>query len=184
MNPALIRIIATCGVGRIPFAPGTWGSALALALGYLIVDRLGWFECFIAFILATLIGTYASSAYMRQNAGEHDPKEIVIDEVAGQWLTLLTPILLLHLGTWMQAGELHVIALEKDWVGIYFGLAFVLFRAFDILKPWPISFLDRRIKGGIGVMLDDIFAGLAGGVLLYVIYIVGPMMLGEPTDSY
>lgn len=179
MNAALTRILATCIVGRMPFAPGTWGSLLGLGLGYLIVDRFGWFECFLAFVFITFLGAYVSGLYMRQQGGEHDPGEIVIDEVAGQWLTLLTPILLLHLGTWLQTGTLNVIALEHDWVGIYFALAFVLFRAFDILKPWPISFIDRKLKGGFGVMLDDLFAAVAAGVILYVIYIVGPIAFGD-----
>lgn len=181
MMAKLHSLIATSlWVGMVPKAPGTFGSAFALALGYVIVDRLGWLECFVAFVLVTIIGTVSSGRYMKQQGTTHDPKEIVIDEVAGQWLTLLTPILLLHLGTWLQTGTLHVIALEHGWVTIYFALAFVLFRAFDILKPWPISFIDRKVKGGFGVMLDDLFAGIAAGVLLYVIYIVGPIVIGDP----
>ncbi len=178
----LATIIATCGVGFFPKAPGTMGSLFALGLGYLIIDRLGWLECFIAFMLVSMVGTWATAQYQKQHPTRLDPKEVVIDEVAGQWLTLLCPILFLHLGTWIQTGALHVIALEHDWVGTYFVLAFVLFRVFDIFKPWPISFIDRRMKNAVGVMLDDIVAALMAGVLLYVIYIVGPLLVGTPPE--
>lgn len=183
MNAVLAKAIATCGVGYFPKAPGTVGSLLGLALGYLIVDRLGWLELFIGFILVTLVGTWATKHYQALKPQNPDPKEVVIDEVAGQWLTLLCPILCLHLGTWVQMGSLHVIALEHDWVATYFALAFVLFRVFDILKPWPISFVDRRMKSAVGVMLDDVLAGLMGGVILYVIYIVGPLVLGTMEET-
>lgn len=183
MNRTVATMIATCGVGMSPVAPGTAGSLFAVGAGYLIVDRFGWLECFIAFILATIIGTWATAVYQRNHPDRPDPKEVVIDEVAGQWLTLLCPILLLHLGTWIQMGTLHVIALERDWVATYFIVAFILFRLFDILKPWPISFIDRRMKNAVGVMLDDIFAGVMAGVLLYVLYIVGPLVMGTATDS-
>lgn len=183
MKRALASAFSTWGVGLCPVAPGTVGSCLALALGYWIVDRFGWLEFFLAFIAVTLLGTLATHAYLRHHPEKSDPKEVVVDEVAGQWLTLLCPILFLHLGTWIQVGTLHVIALEHDWVGIYFGLAFVLFRLFDIVKPWPVSFVDRRFKNAAGVMLDDLLAAFMAGILLYVIYIVGPLVLGTAADS-
>lgn len=175
--------IATCGVGFAPLASGTVGSLLGLGLGYLIVDRLGWLECFIAFVLVSIIGTWATAIYQKHHPERPDPKEVVIDEVAGQWLTLLCPILFLHLGTWIQMGTLHVIALEHDWVATYFALAFILFRLFDIVKPWPISWIDRRMKSAVGVMLDDLVAAFMAGVLLYVIYIVGPLLLGTTSET-
>ncbi len=77
--------------------------------------------------------------------GAHDPGAVVIDEVAGQWLVLA------------------VVPLEWWW----FVLGFAVFRVFDILKPWPISWMDKHIKGGLGVMLDDMAAGIAGAAVLY-----------------
>jgi phosphatidylglycerophosphatase A len=83
--------------------------------------------------------------------GFEDPGAVVIDEVAGQWLVL-------------------AVAPLDVW---YFAAAFVLFRVFDIAKPWPVSWADRRIKGGFGVMFDDILAGLYGAaVLLVVLWLV------------
>lgn len=182
MKKLIARMVATCIIGYMPFAPGTWGSALALGVGYCIVDRYGWFEMALAFGAVCLIGLITTRWYLYAMPDRKDPKEVVIDEVAGQWLTLLTPILLLHLGAWLQTGILSVIALEKHWVAIYFTLGFIFFRLFDILKPWPVSFFDRKVKGAWGVMLDDIAAGLMAGVLLYVIYIIGPIVLSD-TDS-
>ena len=183
MNRMLATLISTCGVGFSPVAPGTVGSAFALVAGYIIIDRFGWEECFYAFVAVTVIGVLATRAYLKHHPEKQDPKEVVIDEVAGQWLTLLCPILFLHLITWLQMGSLHIIALERDWVGIYFCLAFVLFRLFDIMKPWPISFVDRRMKSALGVMLDDLLAGFMAGVLLYVMYIVGPLVMGTEAET-
>jgi phosphatidylglycerophosphatase A len=169
---------ATCGVGYSPIAPGTFGSALGLAAGYWVMDRFGWLELAIGLIVLTLAGFWASARYLATRPGATDPKEIVIDEVVGQWLALLVPMLLLHFGVLIQTGTLLPIAVERHWVPYYFALAFLLFRLFDIAKPWPVSFFDRKVKGAAGVMLDDVAAGIMAGVMLYVIYIVGPSVLG------
>lgn len=183
MKKLFARLCATCLVGYMPFAPGTWGSALALGLGFLIVDRYGWFEMTCAFIAVSLFGFIVSRWYLQAKPEKSDPKEVVIDEVAGQWLTLLVPILLLHLGTWMQTGTLTTIALDKHWVSAYFALSFIFFRLFDIVKPWPVSFFDRKVKGALGIMLDDIAAAIMAGVLLYVVYIAGPIFVGDAVSS-
>jgi phosphatidylglycerophosphatase A len=179
----LATLIATCLVGYSPIAPGTVGSALALAAGYWIMDRLGWLELLIAFIASLLLGLWATRTYLAGKGEDTDPKEVVIDEVAGLWLTLLVPMILLHLGVFAQTGILQPIALETHWVPIYFSLAFLLFRLFDIAKPWPVSFFDLKVKGTWGVMLDDIAAGVMAGVVLYVIYIVGPSFLGSGNEG-
>ena len=89
------------------------------------------------------MGCWASGVYIA--AGDDpDPSPVVIDEVAGQWLTLL------------------VAPLDLAW----YALAFVLFRFFDILKPWPIGWLERRVPGALGVMLDDVAAALAAMAVL------------------
>jgi phosphatidylglycerophosphatase A len=178
MTSRLIALFVTCGVGFSPIAPGTLGSTLAIAAGYWIMDRLGWLELALTFVAITLAGLWASARYLAHHPEKSDPKEIVIDEVSGQWLTLLLPMILLHIGVFAQTGTLLPIAIESHWVPYYFLLAFLLFRLFDIAKPWPVSFFDRKIKGALGVMLDDIAAGVMAGVVLYVIYIVGPSFLG------
>ncbi len=125
------------GVGRLPFAPGTWGSLVALPLAYLAYGLGGVIPVLILIDLLFLLGWWASHRYAA-DLGVSDPGQIVIDEVAGQLIVLAV--------------------IPPTLIG--YGIAFVAFRAFDILKPWPISWIDQRMHGGLGIMLDDIVAGL------------------------
>ncbi|HMA52514.1 MAG TPA: phosphatidylglycerophosphatase A [Magnetospirillaceae bacterium] len=125
------------GAGWMKPAPGTWGSAAALPLGWLLWWIGGTPALAIATALVFALGWWASERIVRAD-GLEDPSWVVIDEVAGQWLTLLlTPPSLLD-----------------------YAVGFALFRLFDIWKPWPVSWADQKIKGGLGIMLDDILAGL------------------------
>lgn len=144
-----IRILLATwfGSGYVSKAPGTIGSLMALPFGYLIADRFGMIGLLGCVVLVTLIGISVSNAYMAQ-ADEHDPGPVVIDEVAGQWLAMMP------------------IAAMLTWQGVL--AAFILFRIFDIFKPWPISWVDRQVPGGLGVMLDDVLAGGAAAVCLYI----------------
>lgn len=132
--------------GLSPKAPGTVGSLAALPFGILILYYFGAPALGMASLMALLIGWWSTKIYL-ERTGKSDPGEVVIDEVAGIWLTLhaadLSPLMIL--------------------------LAFVIFRALDILKPWPIGWLDRKVKGAFGVMIDDYVAGLIGSVLLVII---------------
>lgn len=125
------------GTGLLPHAPGTWGSLAALPLAWLILDGLGPLALCVAAILVFLLGWWVSVLVLSRTRDD-DPGPIVIDEVAGQ-LTALIP------------------ATTDLW---QFALGFVLFRIADIVKPWPVSWADRDIGGGLGVMTDDILAGL------------------------
>jgi len=133
------------GAGLIPKAPGTWGSLAALPFAWVILHFGGVWWLGGAAVLVFLVGWWASNVYV---AGTRttDPGAVVIDEVAGQWLTLLPASTL----TW--------------W---HWAVGFALFRFFDIVKPWPVGWADRRVKGGFGVMIDDVIAGLYAGALLY-----------------
>lgn len=129
------------GSGLIKPAPGTWGSLFALLLGYSMMVNGVSVELFIAAIVGvSVLGTVTINRIEKQS-GVHDAPEIVIDEVAGMWIAMLP---LYHLGT--------------DYITLL--LAFALFRVFDIVKPWPIGWLDKQITGGFGVMVDDIVAGI------------------------
>ena len=148
------RLVATFfHIGRMRPAPGTWGSAAALGLGLGIDYLLG----FVALVLATLLaigaGFWACHAELADRPGE-DPSEIVIDEVAGQWLTLLFPAA----AFWWMGLENWAIAAWPGWVA-----AFLFFRLFDIWKPWMVGRADRR-HDWQGVMLDDLWAGLFAGI--------------------
>lgn len=134
------------GAGLLPRAPGTWGSLAALPCAWLLAGTGGMALLAAATTAVALIGWWASAVYVRRT-GAADPGEVVIDEVAGQWLTLIMvpPDPLLYLG------------------------GFALFRLFDIRKPWPVGWADREIGGGLGVMADDILAGLYAGTIMTVI---------------
>ena len=138
------------GAGWMKPAPGTWGSLAALPLGWLLFWLAGPPLLGVAIIVVFLIGWWASERIVRSE-GLEDPSWVVIDEVAGQWLTLLiTPPSLLD-----------------------YAVGFALFRLFDIWKPWPVSWADQKIKGGLGIMLDDVLAGLMGLVVLTLLQKAG-----------
>jgi len=138
------KLLATWfGAGLLPKAPGTWGSLAALPLGWVIQYVAGWPGLVLATLLVFIIGIWAAGSYARRGANP-DPGEIVIDEVAGQWLAVLPA---------MGAPLLYLVG-------------FALFRLFDIWKPWPIRTVERKLKGGLGVMADDILAGLIAAALL------------------
>lgn len=154
-----IRILLATwfGSGYFPKAPGTVGSLAALPFGLWISDLFGIAGLIAGVVIVSLIGISVSNTYMDQ-AGQHDPGPVVIDEVAGQWLALIP------------------IATVLTWQGVL--LAFLLFRVFDIFKPWPISWADRDVSGGLGVMLDDILAGIAAAACLFACMKFLPTLLG------
>jgi len=140
-------LIATFfGVGRLPGAPGTWGSLAALPLAWLFLDHLGPAWLIGAAAIVFLAGWWASEQYVRAS-GETDPGAIVIDEVAGMFVALAVA----------PPDLLYVVA------------GFALFRIADIWKPWPVSWAERTFKGGLGVMADDILAGIYAMIALAVI---------------
>ena len=132
-------LCAWFGAGWLKPAPGTWGSAAALPLAWLLWDLGGHPALAGAMAVVFFVGWWASERIVRAD-GLEDPSWVVIDEVAGQWMVLLfTPPSLV------------------DYL-----IGFALFRLFDIWKPWPVSWADQKVKGGLGIMLDDIIAGLMG----------------------
>jgi phosphatidylglycerophosphatase A len=141
---SIAGLIATClGVGRSPVAPGTAGSLVALPLGWALV-RLGGSAALLAgILLVTIVGIWAAGRYAAET-GMDDPGSVVIDEVAGQWIALLAVPL----------------------APLPYALAFVAFRFFDILKPWPVSWADRKLPGGLGIMADDVLAGVYAAAVL------------------
>jgi phosphatidylglycerophosphatase A len=130
------------GAGLAPVAPGTCGSLVGLAIA-LAIAPLGLAASVAAVILATVAGVWICGASARR-LGVHDHPAIVWDEVAGMMLAML--------------------AAPPTWWGAL--LAFVLFRIFDIWKPWPIREIDHGMRGGAGIMLDDVMAALFAAALL------------------
>ncbi|MCB1651608.1 MAG: phosphatidylglycerophosphatase A [Alphaproteobacteria bacterium] len=142
------------GFGLLKPAPGTWGSLGSLPFGLLIFKFSGLIGLLAAIVLVSLVGYWAADRF-EKNTGIHDCKMVVIDEVAGQWIALL-PVFYF----WGLNG-LGVLS------------AFLLFRVFDILKPWPVSYFDKKIDNAIGVMGDDIVAGLYGALIITGVFYAG-----------
>ncbi|MHA1598363.1 MAG: phosphatidylglycerophosphatase A family protein [Alphaproteobacteria bacterium] len=154
-NPAVI-LATWFGAGHLPKAPGTWGSLAALPFAWVLHMADGWIGLTLGVVVCFGVGVWASNGYLQALGGD-DPAPVVIDEVAGQWLTLLPAAYLIPGG--------------PDW--IIYAIGFGLFRLFDVFKPWPVSWADRQIKGGLGIMLDDIIAAVYGGAVLTGIIIWG-----------
>ncbi|MDT1061055.1 phosphatidylglycerophosphatase A [Paracoccus sp. CPCC 101403] len=151
------RQIATFfGVGLLRPAPGTWGSAAAVALAVLACELGASLLVPVGVVLATLLGFWAVPRVTAASA-DKDPSEIVIDEVAGQWLAMCFTVIPL----WR-----HGVSILDAWPG--FVAPFLLFRLFDIWKPWLVGRADRR-GDAAGVMLDDLWAGLFAGVVSVIL---------------
>ncbi len=148
----LPHIIATFGyVGHLRPAPGTWGSLAALPVGWLL-HLIGGPGLLIAGVALSFASGWWATALETRGKDDHDPSEIVIDEVAGQWIAILP----LSFGA--SHVEANILSLWPGWL-----CAFALFRLFDILKPGPIGWADRR-GDALGVMLDDVIAGLFAAI--------------------
>lgn len=133
------------GAGLFPKAPGTMGSLAALPFAWVIMEYSGRAGLLAATILVFFIGLWATKIYLAET-GKTDPGEVVIDEVVGQWLVCL------------------LISNNYD-MGQYI-LALLAFRVFDVMKPWPVSVVDQR-HDAMGVMGDDVVAGIMGAVTLW-----------------
>ena len=145
---AVIFFATGCYAGTIPFAPGTFGSVAALPLCFAI-SKIGVkaaIICLFIFILAAILISHEAAKTLKQE----DPGCIVIDEIAGMMIT---------------------------FVGIPFnivsaGSGFVIFRAFDIIKPFPVRTLEKKISGGTGIVIDDVAAGILSNIVLRIFLVL------------
>ncbi|WP_299983056.1 phosphatidylglycerophosphatase A [uncultured Ruegeria sp.] len=140
-----------CGVGHLRPAPGTWGSLAALPLAW-VLHTLGGFPLLVIATFAVFFGGLWATRVMTAGQEDHDPSEIVIDEVAGQFIAIWA----ISYPSW--AHGIDISALWPGWVA-----GFVLFRLLDITKPGPIGWADRR-GDPMGVMLDDVIAGVFAAI--------------------
>lgn len=137
------------GSGLAPKAPGTFGTLAALPLVWLLIQPGLWFYLCLT-LIACLAGAWICG-HAARDMGVHDHAAIVWDEVAGMLLTMF--------------------AVPLSWSTLLVG--FVLFRLLDILKPWPISYLDKHVHGGVGIMADDILAGILACVGMHLLLEMG-----------
>ncbi len=148
MNCFYLFIATGFGVGYSPIAPGTLGTLLAIPVYYFLSNiRSPLYEI-------TLVGFFFLSVWVSQTAeiffGKRDDQRIVIDEMMGFFITML----------WIERTAPFII------------IGFFLFRFFDILKPFPIRYLEKRVKGGFGVVLDDVMAGVYANIVLHLIALI------------
>jgi phosphatidylglycerophosphatase A len=184
------------GVGKIPFAPGTFGSLLGVFIwvmlnklfSYILISAeqqnnfallknsaaiiMGFWIVFCMLIF--YLGIRASQ-YYADKIKKDDPSEIVIDEVCGQIVALFLSSIALRF-MYIHSDKLQNLAsgrLNAELVGIiYILFSFIFFRFFDIVKPFIIGIADKNVKGGLGVMLDDLLAGFAAAALLYGLSVI------------
>jgi len=145
MNHFILLFATGFGVGYSPIAPGTLGTLIAIPLYYFLSEIPS------PLYEITLVGFFFLSVWISENAeiffGKKDDQRIVIDEMMGFLITML----------WVPKTTRFIL------------IGFFLFRLFDILKPFPIRHLEKKFKGGFGVVLDDVMAGIYGNIILQII---------------
>lgn len=134
------------GTGLAPKMPGTFGTIAGMMLYLLIAPNIDW-SLYAGIVVASFIAGISICAYTAKALNVHDHSGIVWDEIVGYWITMF------------------MVPATLQWA----LLGFCLFRLFDIWKPWPISIADKKLKGGLGIMLDDVLAGLFS---LFIIQII------------
>ena len=144
----LALAIATWGVGYLPLAPGTYGSLVSVAI-FLLLVQIGTGPVLLAIVAVTAAGIWAGSR-TEEISGRKDPGKVVVDEVAGQLIALLPLAIFVRWSTWAVI------------------VSFILFRFFDIVKPYPADRL-QLMHGGMGIMFDDLVAGVYAAVVVLIL---------------
>ena len=154
MNHLIMAIATGFYVGKIPKAPGTWGS-IAAFLPWLFIKDLS-LASYLGVIFGTFVVGFFTAGSAEKILDQADAGPIVIDEIVGIFITLIMAPP--HPAAWL--------------------LGFILFRIFDITKPFPVSWFDRNIHGGLGIMLDDVIAGIYAFASLQVLWISAGVVFG------
>ena len=140
------------GSGLIKPAPGTWGTLAAILVWWYFMANLTWPWYVLAILLSFAVGVFLCG-YTAKALGTHDHGSIVWDEFVGVWIALAF--------------------IPKTFMCLFFG--FVLFRIFDIFKPYPIKLLDKHVHGGFGIMIDDVLAGFFAWIVLQLSFLILPL---------
>jgi phosphatidylglycerophosphatase A len=140
-----VRIATLGALGRSPFIPGTVGTVVAGVPGAVIMSGLGRWPSVALLTLVFLLGCYVAHV-AEEELGSHDPAEIVVDELIGFLVTMI----------WLPVTAKSIL------------LGVAAFRLFDIWKPWPVRALDAKVGGGLGVVVDDVAAGVLAHALVWV----------------
>ena len=161
-----LSLLTMFGIGYFKYAPGTAASFITCLIYYIL-----WLSDFslhsnkiylVFFLIIILFYSIIIIDKLSHLFKKKDPREIVVDEFVGQSIPLMSFIF--SADTFVPIGE------KTDNLIIFILLSFVLFRLFDIAKPFPINIVDKKMKNGVGVMLDDIIAGIYSTIVIYIIY--------------
>ncbi|MCL4469232.1 MAG: phosphatidylglycerophosphatase A [Deltaproteobacteria bacterium] len=155
-NTVILFVATGMFIGYLPFAPGTFGSVLGIALSCFASEYLDTYQSLMLLGTLLVIGNLAAGK-AEKILNEQDSGKIVIDEIAGIYITLL----------FIPPGIVPVI------------IGFLCFRALDISKPYPISYLDKNVHGGIGIMLDDVAAGIAANIFVRILIFLLEILIGR-----
>ena len=160
----MVKLYVTIlGLGLAPFAPGTLGSLAGILLWLVIREVISPGAMLFTAVVLFFFSWIMTENYITQkNEGEHDPSEVIIDELIGQWISLI-PILYLDF-------ILYTMSISETITMIF--LSFLLFRFFDIVKPWPISFFDQQ-QNSFSVLFDDVLAGFLSAIFIsgYILWV-------------
>ena len=136
--------------GYFPKAPGTFGSFISLPIIFIVCYNFGLFGLILTILISFIIALFAVKKVLSYT--EHDPSFVVIDEFIGQAVTFL----------------FVADILKNKYNVVMYVIGFILFRIFDVWKPFPVSYADKKIKNALGVILDDVFAGIYAAIILFV----------------
>ena len=152
-----INFLTIFGIGKIKYAPGTFASLFACLFYFYLFSQNVNFSIILIFYFFIIISSINLISHLSKHFKKKDPKEIVIDEFIGQSI----PILFLY--------ALFINTQDRELFYFLTPITFILFRFFDILKPFPINLIDKKMKNSLGVILDDILAGLFSIISLFLI---------------
>ena len=171
INKVGMSILTMFGIGYFKYAPGTLASLVTCLIYYFLVitdNFIPNYNYIIIILIVILIYSIILIDKLAYKFKKKDPNEIVVDEFIGQWITILS---VYYIPT---VGLLFSLAANQSVLVPYFFefklmLVFILFRIFDILKPFPINIIDKKMKNGLGVMLDDIIASIYAAISVFII---------------
>ena len=172
----LLNFVTLFGVGKLKKAPGTIASLITTLVFYLYSITLSPQEFinlkddFILLLFVLIIASYYAIEKAKSHFKSQDPKEIVIDEVCGQLIPLITIVVIIGgLDTYTQQGLAdYLLKVNSINMELYILISFISFRFFDIVKPFPVGYFDKKYKNSFGILFDDIVAGICAAVLISI----------------
>jgi len=172
----LLNFVTLFGVGKLKKAPGTIASLITTLVFYLYSITLSPQEFinlkddFILLLFVLIIASYYAIEKAKSHFKSQDPKEIVIDEVCGQLIPLITFVVIIgSLDTYTKQGLAdYLIKINSINMELYILISFISFRFFDIVKPFPVGYFDKKYKNSFGILFDDIVAGICAAVLISI----------------